>query len=365
LALTWLHTDGKYIKNEYGTTVFLRGVALGDLSWRIDFQGGITYRINQLVKLTAGKVTVIRVAISHAPSTYGWALDTPEVFDPAMDELMSVAVANNIYVWTNFHGTYDPDLVNEFKRNPTRLINWHLHFINRYKDIPNFLGIEVWNEPPTDYLTWTEWRNISQQVYNAVRAANPKALIIVAGYDYSRINQEWVDNPLGAQAVYSWDSYWYHLDYNYYQKPYYDGDYTTGYARMLQYLLDWANIGAPLPIICSEFGWRPQDNLQACNDWFKIMNLYDNNWACWMWWGNPANYGLATDSTYTELTPHGKILAQYLSGLPPSYKVRISSSPVVTPIKVDGVSLSGEVLLTEGVHLFEAPTTINLVGGEK
>ena len=313
--VTWLHTDGTSIKNENNETVFLRGVALGDLSWQTYWAGNITSRINQLMYLTNGKLNVIRAAITYYPSSgnvIGNVLDHPEVFDSAMDELMSVAEANGIYVWTNFHGTDDPALLSEFKTDPTRLINWHLHFINRYKDIPNFCGIEVWNEPPSGALTWAEWHNISQQVYNAVRAANPNALIIVAGYDYSHINQEWVNNPLGPQAVYSWDGYWDKSDYNYYVKPYNDGDYATGYAHMLENFLSWTHIDAPLPIICSEFGWLPQDNLQACNDWFTIMNLYNTSWACWMWWGNPANYGLATDFTYSQPTPHGTVLVAKL-----------------------------------------------------
>ena len=56
--LTWLHTDGKYIKSEYNQTVFLRGAAFGDLTSLTGWQGGhdlLVRRVNQFVNLSEGK----------------------------------------------------------------------------------------------------------------------------------------------------------------------------------------------------------------------------------------------------------------------------------------------------------------------
>ena len=37
----------KYVKNVYGQKVFLRGAAIGELSWKTYWSGGIEYRVDQ------------------------------------------------------------------------------------------------------------------------------------------------------------------------------------------------------------------------------------------------------------------------------------------------------------------------------
>jgi hypothetical protein len=308
--VTPLHTAGKLLKNAQNETVYLRGVALGDLSWRTTFQGNVETRIRRLLELTNGKVTAIRVAISHNPHTYGFVLDDPDVFNPAVDELVRVCVKYGLYLFTNFHGTSIPELISEFKTDPTRFIDWHLHFIERYKAVPNFVGVELYNEPHG--YTQDELRVLVTQAYDAIRAANPEALVIVPSHPYAEVHDDWIANPLGPQAVYSWDSYYSKWAYAWYQKPYDDGDYALGKTRMEQHFIRDKHIDAELPIIATEYGFLPDDNLQACEDYYDTINFHNNSWVCWQWWQEPKNYGLATDHTYATLTPHGEILRDQL-----------------------------------------------------
>jgi hypothetical protein len=113
--------------------------------------------------------------------------------------------------------------------------------------------------------------------------------------------------------VYSWDDYWFQTDYTWYRKPYDDGDYTTGRSRMDSFLKAKRINNATIPIMCIEFGWKTSDHVEACADWYELLNAYTNEWTTWMWWGNPPNYGLATDFTYSDLTAHGDAMVANLN----------------------------------------------------
>jgi len=108
------------------------------------------------------------------------------------------------------------------------LMNWFSHFINRYRDNPAVVGFEIWNEPSPADFTQAEWRSFATVCYQYIRSANPNALIIIPSIPFSEVSPDWVANPLGPQAVYSWDDYWFHSDYDYYRAPYDQGNYALG-----------------------------------------------------------------------------------------------------------------------------------------
>jgi hypothetical protein len=66
-SLTWLHTDGKSIKNEAGQIIYLRGVVLPDMADTISINGGIA-KLNLMLTLLNQRVNVLRVVISPYPN---------------------------------------------------------------------------------------------------------------------------------------------------------------------------------------------------------------------------------------------------------------------------------------------------------
>jgi hypothetical protein len=169
----------------------------------------------------------------------------------------------------------------------------------------------------------TDLRTVTQAVYNSALTESSDCLVIAPSRPFSKIATTWRDSALGANAIYSWDSYYYDLDLAWYRQPYIDGDYTTAKSRMQ----NWMESGYvrcdsttthDMPIICTEFGWKTSDQFQACTDWYDILNENFNHWTTWMLWGNPSNYGVCTTFSYDALTQFGTRMNQYLPGLPPS-----------------------------------------------
>ena len=339
---TWLHVDGKYIKSESGLTVFLRGTAFGDLAWRTTWQGNITHRLNQMVELTDGKVNVIRVAISPNPQYQNpkepptWAPGDihPEVFDDDVDLLVDLAAQNDIYLIIEFHGGLNMTETTRIGQDPTDWINWHLHFVNRYKDNPIVTGFELWNEPYAPYfadgdtaLGEERFANIVTECVQAITQANPDALILASSAfpGYSYIGQYWIDNPLSGNVVYTWDWYymWWPTDLkDYYHNKDWSMAYNKSYENIDRAIGDV--LRANLPVLASEFGWygpnaplHPHGNCEPewernMHDYMSILNDLETNWYMWRWWGDPYNLGLANDFHYSELSPQGEIWAQYL-----------------------------------------------------
>lgn len=309
--LTWLHVDGKYLKNECGQQLFLRGAAFPDLSWRTTFQGGVADRFNQYVKLTNGRANVIRVPMYPGP---------PEDFDLAVDELVNLATQNNVYIVLENHGGVD------LTQNTTYYMNWYLHWVNKYKNNPTVVGIELWNEP---YVDDTAFINYMTQATQTITAANPKLLIFVSSNSYWRIDPYWIQHPLPGNVVYTWD--YYYMNWQPEVKQfYYNQQWSAAYNETygwIDYVIGDA-LRANLPVLASEFGWYndyapvyPQYRSEPewrhnMNDYMSVINNMDTNWYIWMWWDNPDHTGLANDS-YSTLTPYGQIWAQYLVGTRP------------------------------------------------
>lgn len=337
-SLTWLHTDGKYIKNEYNQTVFLRGAAFGGLDSWTYWQGGfdlLVYRMNQYSLLTNGKPTVIRVPITPYPKStdpqYKFP-NLPTIYNEAVDQIVGLAEENNIYLVLEFHGGCSRSECTRLGQDPTDWINWWLYWVNRYKNNPCVCGFEIYNEPwDTNFgggdnvLGRQRWLNIATQCYQAIRAANPKALVFVASASpFNFIDNYWMENPLGPNAVYTWDTYYKNWAYGWVPQCYDEGDFNLGLLRMTDYLYRVCHIGKAameynLPVLGSEFGWGGNE----WNNWerqmadeLNLLNEWETNWYVWWWWANPPNFGLAMDN-YDALSPQGEIWAEYL-GAPAS-----------------------------------------------
>jgi hypothetical protein len=368
--ISWLHVDGKYLKDEREQIVYLRGTGVGDLSWRTrwtgeDFQGDydmLTDRVNNLTRLTNGDANVIRVAITPNPKItypedehYPWdavLVDVknniweteihPEVYDDQVDAIVSLAKSNNIYLIIEFHcGFTSPGNIERYggdplgpnsyvaalALDPTPLIDWHLHWVNRYSDEPTVVGFEIWNEPwdaafghgDRDFGR-ERYIDMTLQVAEAIDRANPKALIILTSAPFGYIHQDFIDlHPLPYNLVYGWHCYYKGWP-DYWKQEYAAGDWEAAYNKTL-YKIQRDHIGkameAGLPIVSTEFGWWAREDLEPAwdhqmHDYLSILNDFETSWFVWSWWGNPQHMGLANNYNYSELSPQGEIWSEYL-----------------------------------------------------
>jgi len=332
-SLTWLHVDGKYIKNEYNQTVFLRGAAFGGMGESgLDYWNGGYEVLKEMMQLyvtfSRGKANVIRVCtgvIKDVSWSAGGGKIHPEVFDQAIDDIIALAAQNNIYIIVEFHGglryTFGGQEEARLGSDPTDLVNWFVHFADRYKNNPTVAGFEIYNEPSEETFGLNGWINVATQVTKAINQVNPNALIVVASVPWTEIMPYWLDNPLPfPNVVYGWDSYYTNWPDQTYKQPYWNGDFATAYQQTYAFIALDKNVKAAvdrgLPVMNTEFGWYGTEGAnwqQNERDYLSVMNTLEINWYQWWWWGNPENLGLYDDSkTPYVLSPQGEIWAQYL-----------------------------------------------------
>jgi hypothetical protein len=325
-TLSWLHTEGKYIKTSSNQTIFLRGAAFGGLgeSGLSSWNGGLstlTRMFNQYVTLTGGKANVIRVGTgAHA----GWG--TASIFDTAIDQIIALAKTQNIRIIIEFHGGLNSSDFTAIVNNPQPLVDWFTHFATRYRNESTVTGFELYNEPNSDLTTQVAWASAMTQVANAIRAINPNALILVASIPYGSVSSYWLTHPIAGNVIYTWDVYYCNMD-NYWKTDYYNGNLTAGYTKTATFFDNYIavpQVVANLPVFCSESGWfgdaspaYPNSRNEAgwryhMADLLSVMNARGTNYYIFWWWGNPNQQGLASNGNYDALSPQGQVWAQYV-----------------------------------------------------
>ena len=350
-VLTWLHVDGHDIKNELNETIYLRGAAFGGMG-----ESGLAYwngGKDQLVDMMAAyvnlsghtadsnKANVIRVCTGIIPG-YGW---DPSVMDAAVDDIVSLARANGIYIVVEFHGGLTENESTQLANNPSPLINWFLHWVNRYKDNPAVCGFEIYNEPYApnfadgdSTLGQARWVEMVQQMVANITAANSKALIFVSSAfpGFNQVGDYWIENPLQGNVVYTWD--WYYKDFpSQVKQAYEDGQFEYAKNLMNKAIYDAAGkavVEGNLPVLNSEFGFSPGEysDPQIMDDYLEAMNQYENSWYEFWWWSNPNQQGLVMNN-YTQLSAQGVSWAKYLwQGNPGNFTfVNSFVTPTPTP----------------------------------
>ena len=330
MMVPWLHISGKNVIDEFGNQVFLRGAAMSGLESfgypRPAYWHGANFEafITEPAKL-GKKPNVIRIPCvlwEYWPWVTGATFEHDiALMEDAMDYAVNFAVENDIYVALDFHGVKDEQyhLIGE---DPTLWINWMLHWVERYKHLPNVI-YELWNEPWIEgfgdgdlALGRQRWISMVNRFCQEVTAVHPKALFIVAAEDVTVLDY-WINNPLPYNVVYAFAYYYFHFDYDWYLKPYADGDYTLAYERVRNWFINYRRINAPIPLICKEFGWgsgldvkEPAFDINMMHV-FSLWTEFELHWYQWIW--GTRSYGMA-NSDWTLRDPTGIIWAQSLNG---------------------------------------------------
>jgi hypothetical protein len=342
-----LHVDGKYIKNAAGQIMYLRGCSVSDLLTNLCWNnpGGINARLNNVTSavtsISSGAViTVIECYVSTS-----WTGSNFTTVVSSVDELKNACVAHHIYFIIKADHNGDPTpYVNALGGNATVLANWFLYWVNRYAGVPNFAGIDVFNEPWWSGGNQSVWRQTLQTVYNAVYSADPTLLVLCPSFGFNCIDPSLISNPIGTQAVPTFDDYWCWVDGDV-RSAYANGNYTLGKQLMEMmfgtggrdslgnYIGGFNAIQTTIPTFMNEFGFGnlAYDNsravlygwpnvtlaqdLQACNDWYSVLNEHGINWSVYQLWTNPNGNNGICNGSYSVLTPWGQIWAQHLTGL--------------------------------------------------
>jgi len=346
--LTRLHTDGGYIKNEFGQVVELTGVCWMDFNIEkahIDGPQNSTYletidwRLNRHKELGIG---CIRISMCQ-----GWWVGggeygvTPADYQAQLDRVVQDCQKLGIYVYFVIHyGSSGADLLQAelMADHNYRQANWAYGWLDflkllteRYRDYPAFIGLQIWAEPAwgneTDIDVLNQkWANFSLASARAIHSVNPDLLVFVTSpgyYSWKRVSNYYLNNPLPEpNIVYAWQDYYKHQNWRSFYDNYAAGNYTLAKQQMELWLYDMAfkMVNASIaPVMYAETGWSTNldvDPVEALvlRDTADIFAKYRQSWTLWVWWsGQP--YDLLESDWYT-LSPYGRAAAEEFLPLP-------------------------------------------------
>ncbi|MBC7387667.1 MAG: cellulase family glycosylhydrolase, partial [Opitutaceae bacterium] len=247
-----LQVIGKYLRNECGNPVQLRGMASHGIQWFGNCLNSSS--IDALAKDWNADVLRITVYIQE-----GGYVTNPSYFKGYIDNVIDECEKKGIYAIIDFHvhRPGDPMLyINEAREFWTYMSTKH----NGKKHVI----YEICNEPSS--VTWKRVKEYADQVIPLIRNIDPKTLIVVGTGNWSQS----VDSAANDKLSYTNIAYALHF-YNHGERLRTKGNRA---------------IAKGLPIFVTEFGTTdPQNTVGPFIDQMEVWNawLYDNkiSWANW------------------------------------------------------------------------------------
>lgn len=313
-----LHTDGRYIKDEYGRILNFTGTTEAQTSWRYDtheYWDPLSDPIPMAERMAELGVTWVRICINHE---FWIDLSIEASYKDLIDRYVQEFTARNVYCTVGL-------MSHDLKDDQAGWLSFLTELANRYKDNPGMCGIFIFNEPPMGTATWRQWAVLGAE---AVHNANPNLLIVVEVGLPNRqgIDPYWLSNPISVpNVVYAYHDYFW--QYHYYGPvdftlSYEAGNYALAKQQMEAYFYDrfWKyavehnmcimneEFGFGIGQEPGEMGWNPGFP-QCMHDYLELHNKYRIPWCYYAW--HMGGYELTADGY--NLNVVGQIWLKYLT----------------------------------------------------
>ncbi len=274
--LSWLSTSGRFIVNEKGEPVILRGVNLSSLSW------GYHDWFPQAVEIAIDdwEANVIRTRIYQDD----YFADPEEFFATIEKTIINPAQEKGSYIILNpWIGQNEP-LPNE-----ETIIFWQ-EVAYHYQDNPAII-YDILAEPH-DVSRNQVWQ-ANQKIIEAIRQVHSKSLIMVTGVGWGREINSYLDNPL----------------------PYENIVYRTNpYNKAGEFQAIFGQIARFYPIFLGEFGadGYPPMSQESVKELLSLADQLSLGWTAWNFHAVGCPCLLSDHQTY-QPSAYGQIVKNALS----------------------------------------------------
>ncbi|KAA6338622.1 Endoglucanase [termite gut metagenome] len=247
----WLAVKGRFLVNEKGKKLVLKGVSYSWHNWRPRFYNASTVKFLQ----KEWKCTLVRAAMGVEPT--GAYIENPQFASDCITKVVDAAIQSGIYV----------------------IIDWHSHHIYteeakaffaqmaaKYKDVPNII-YEIFNEPVDD--SWEALKAYSEEIIKTIRAEGAQSVILVGTSHWDQDIHLPADNPITG-----YNNIMYTLHF-----------YAAAHKQELRDRADYV-LNKNLPIFVSECAGMEANgdgaiHYEEWGIWLEWMKKNSISWAAW------------------------------------------------------------------------------------
>jgi endoglucanase len=294
--------ENKFV-NSSGDTMMFRGLAIADPD-KLDDQGH--WSKAHFEKIKEMGANIVRIPVHPI----AWRERTPEKYLQLLDQAVQWCTELEMYVIIDWHsiGNLHMELFQNEMYNTTqketyefwRAIAWH------FKGHNTVAFYELFNEPTSFFghlgtMTWTQWKDIIENIISLIRACDKETIPLVAGLDwgydlgfirYEPVNAEgigYVSHPYAAKRKPPWPPKW---------------EENFGFAA------------DSYPVIVTEFGFRlaEGDTIDEGHYGNIIISYLEEkgiNWIAWVFDPDWHPHIFSSWETY-ELSGSGKFFKEQL-----------------------------------------------------
>lgn len=305
----WVKVKGNKFIDPQGNELVFRGLCFSD-PVKLVREGQWNERYFE--EAAAWGANIVRFAVHPTNlNSLGWE----ETFN-AIDQGIEWAKKHGLYVIMDWHSI--GNLVREqymlpmYNTTREETFKFWRTVAERYKNEPTVALYEIFNEPTVTYpgieeSTWAEWKALQEQIIDAIREINPKAICLCAGFNWAydltpvalepiaRENIAYVSHPYPMKRSQPWEDQW-EKDFGFVADTY------PVICTEIGYCLE-DEPGAHVPVMSTdEYGYHITEYLEKKGISFTIW-CFDVDWA-------PM---LISDWDFTPTT-QGRFFKAYLQG---------------------------------------------------
>jgi endoglucanase len=198
-----ISVDGKNFVNEQGEVVVFKGLNIADPDRLVKEK---QWNSGLFDELAAWGANIVRLPV-HPQA---WRERGSEEYLKLLDQGVEWAKEAGLYVIIEWHsignlrtGLFQNEMYDTSMRETYRF--WYT-ISRRYKDEPVVALYEIFNEPTTyngelGTLTWEQWSDIMVDFISVIRANNPHAIPLVAGFNWAYDLTPVKDAPLPVENI--------------------------------------------------------------------------------------------------------------------------------------------------------------------
>ena len=297
-----ISVKGNRFVDPQGKTVLFRGLSISDPD-KLEGQGH--WNKEHFVKVKEMGAMVVRIPVHPV----AWRERTPAEYLKLLDQAVEWATALDLYIDLDWHsiGNLSTGLFQDpmYETSQQETYNFWRTAARHFAGHNTVAFWELFNEPTTfrnqlGPVNWMEWKRMQEDLIAVIRAYNPQAIPLVAGFDWAYdltplrlapINAEgigYVTHPYANKRPRPWEPKW-------------EEDFGFAAARY--------------PVVATEFGGfaAPDANADAYGP--AIIKYLESKGISWMVWCFDPEWGPTLISNWEyQLTPAGEFAKMAFMG---------------------------------------------------